>query len=188
MAKKSRDIPEVNASSMADIAFLLLIFFLVTTTIASDKGLPIMLPPKVPPTDVQIKQRNIFKVLVNSFDQLLVEEEPMRLKELRDAAKKFIMNKGANPKSSESPEKAIISLKTDRGTSYNVYIAVMDELKKAYFELRADHMGIKLEEYLELENDPDKLEANPELNKKFEDAKTAIPYQLSEAEPTNVGS
>jgi biopolymer transport protein ExbD len=186
--KKDRGVPEVNASSMADIAFLLLIFFLVTTTIASDKGLSILLPPKVPPTDVKIKQRNVFKVLVNSFDQLLVEEEPMRLKELKENAKKFIMNNGKDEKSSENPTVAIISLKTDRGTSYDVYLAVMDELKRAYFELRAEKMGITLERYLELENDPKILEADPSLNERFEKVKEEIPYQLSEAEPTNSGS
>jgi len=182
MKNKSRSAPEINASSMADIAFLLLIFFLVTTTIASDKGLSILLPPKNDQQlDIKMKERNIFKVFINSNNQLLVEEQLMSVNQVKEAAKKFISNNGRDPKSSESPQAAVISLKTDRGTKYEVYIAVMDELKKAYNELRAAYMGITLAEYLEIENDSKKQ------NAKFEEAKKAIPYQLSEAEPTNVG-
>lgn len=182
MKKKSRAVPEVNASSMADIAFLLLIFFLVTTTIASDKGLSILLPPKNDiQQDIKMKERNIFKVFVNSNNQLLVEEQLMSVDQVKEAAKKFINNNGRDPKSSESPQVAVISLKTDRGTKYEMYISVMDELKRAYNELRAAYMGVTVSEYLEIENDPKKH------NTKFEEAKKAIPYQLSEAEPTNAG-
>ncbi|GAB4199541.1 MAG: biopolymer transporter ExbD [Thermoflexibacter sp.] len=185
MARGKRGTPEVNASSMADIAFLLLIFFLVTTTIASDKGLTLRLPPKRPPDamdEVKLKDRNVFNVLVNSNNQLLVEEELMDIKRLKEEAKKFIMNNGRDERSSESPDKAVISLKHDRGTKYEVYISVMDELKKAYNELRAEYMGITVAEYLEMEND-EKKSKDPKL----EEAKQKIPYQLSEAEPTNVG-
>ena len=178
MGKKPRGVPEVNASSMADIAFLLLIFFLVTTTIASDKGLTIRLPPKRPPEaqdEIKLKDRNVFNVLVNSNNQLLVEEELMDVKNIKEEAKRFIMNNGKDEKSSESPEKAVISLKHDRGTRYEVYIHVMDELKRAYNELRA--------EYLDMENSGEKASKNPKL----EEAKLKVPYQLSEAEPTNVG-
>lgn len=187
MAKGKRSgVPEVNASSMADIAFLLLIFFLVTTTIASDKGLTLRLPPKRPPEaqdEIKLKDRNVFNVLVNSNNQLLVEEELMDIKNIREEAKRFIMNNGKDVKSSESPEKAVVSLKHDRGTKYEVYITVMDELKKAYNELRAEYMGITVAEYLDMENSSDKAAKNPKL----EEAKLKVPYQLSEAEPTNVG-
>jgi biopolymer transport protein ExbD len=181
-----RSTPEVNASSMADIAFLLLIFFLVTTTIASDKGLTLRLPPKRPPDamdEIKLKDRNVFNVLVNSNNQLLVEEELMSVKDIKEAAKRFIMNNGKDEKSSESPDKAVISLKHDRGTQYEVYINVMDELKKAYNELRAEYMGITVAEYLDSENDASNAKRNPKL----EEAKLKVPYQLSEAEPTNVG-
>lgn len=186
MGKKARGVPEVNASSMADIAFLLLIFFLVTTTIASDKGLTIRLPPKRPPEaqdEIKLKDRNVFNVLVNSNNQLLVEEELMDVKNIKEEAKRFIMNNGKDEKSSESPDKAVISLKHDRGTKYEVYINVMDELKRAYNELRAEYMGITVAEYLDMENSTEKAAKNPKL----EEAKLKIPYQLSEAEPTNVG-
>lgn len=166
MAK--RPLPEVNAGSMADIAFLLLIFFLVTTTIESDYGITRKLPP-IQDENVEppvIKERNIFKVLVNSSDELLVEDDLMELKDLREAAIAFLDNGGAgkenwskwdtssqtwgqsgklgcsyckgkrDPESSDNPDKAIISLKNDRKTSYNMYLSVQNELVAAYNELR----------------------------------------------------
>nr|WP_321234508.1 biopolymer transporter ExbD [uncultured Psychroserpens sp.] len=146
MAKRSA--PEVNAGSMADIAFLLLIFFLVTTTIPKDSGISRKLPPIEPPNeeDVVIKQKNIFTVLLNGKDQLLVEDELMELKDLRKAAIEFLdnggdgscdyCNGGKNPKSSDNPDKAIISLKNERETSYAAYISVQNELVAAYNDLR----------------------------------------------------
>jgi biopolymer transport protein ExbD len=173
---------DINAGSMADIAFLLLIFFLVTTTIASDKGIYVQLPPKKEDQqEIKLNQRNIFNVLVNSKDMMLVEEEPMELYQLKDAVKKFVTNNGADPKSSESPQKAVVSLKTDRGTSYEMYIAVVDEIKKAYNELRAEHMGISLDAYIK--GDQTKDEA---LKAKYEEARAAFPYQVSDAEPTDI--
>lgn len=145
MAKRSA--PEVNAGSMADIAFLLLIFFLVTTTIEKDSGLNRKLPPIE--EDIEppiIKQRNIFTVLLNGKDQLLVEEELMEIKDLRAAAIEFLDNNGdgtctycqgpKNASSSDNPDKAIISLKNDRETSYATYISVQNELVAAYNLLR----------------------------------------------------
>ena len=119
MARKKRNSPEVNAGSMADIAFLLLIFFLVTTTIATDKGLGIQLPPKPdpndPPPDVRFNERNLFKVLINSRDQMLVEGEPMDdVDQLRGMVRDFVLNNGRDEESSDSPLDAIVSLKTDR--------------------------------------------------------------------------
>lgn len=186
MAIDKNKTPEVNAGSMADIAFLLLIFFLVTTTIASDKGLPVLLPPKKEKDaldQIKLKDRDVFKVLVNSKNQLLVEDEPLSVKELRRKAKEFISNNGKNPELSTSPDKAVISVKTDRGTKYSIYIYVLDELKAAYNELRAEQMGIGIEEYLNY----DKKKASKDLQEKFEAAKKAFPIQISEAEPTNIG-
>ncbi|WP_298894082.1 biopolymer transporter ExbD [uncultured Psychroserpens sp.] len=145
MAKRSA--PEVNAGSMADIAFLLLIFFLVTTTIPKDSGINRKLPPiEENDEDVIIKQKNIFTVLINGKDQLLVEDELMELEDLRAAAIEFLDNGGdgscdyCNGKkdaaSSDNPDKAIISLKNERETSYKTYISVQNELVAAYNELR----------------------------------------------------
>ncbi len=184
MAKgRNRMSQEVNAGSMADIAFLLLIFFLVTTTIASDKGISVLLPPKKENQDeVKINQRNIFNIQINSKDMLLVEEEPAELENLKEKVQKFVMNNGKDEKSSESPEKAVVSLKTDRGTSYERYIAVVDELKIAYNELRAQYLGISLEEYNAL--DPKDEEQKDMLDR----SRKAIPYQVSDAEPTDLSS
>lgn len=138
--KKNRATPEVNAGSMADIAFLLLIFFLVTTTIDTDKGISIRLPPMPEDEEIQdnikLKERNVLKILVNSADQLLVDGKLITVKELKKTTKTFIDNPSQDATLAETPQKAVISLKNDRGTSYNTYIQVHNELKAAYNELR----------------------------------------------------
>src|SRR5690606_4483218 len=132
MAKRAA--PEVNAGSMADIAFLLLIFFLVTTTIPKDSGISRKLPP-IDPNETEppvIRQKNIFTVLINGRDQLMVEEELMGIKDLRAAAVEFLDNNGdgtctfcqgkRDPESSDNPtDKAVISLKTEREASYAIF-------------------------------------------------------------------
>ena len=147
MPRKS---PEVNAGSMADIAFLLLIFFLVTTTIETDSGINRKLPPMEDQIDPPIiKEKNIFTVVVNKYSQILVEEDLTDIKDLRGLAMDFLDNGGGigeeacdycqgerSPRSSDNPEKAIISLKNDRETPYKAYIAVQNELVAAYNELR----------------------------------------------------
>lgn len=152
MAKRS--IPEVNAGSMADIAFLLLIFFLVTTTIEQDNGITRKLPrwEEVPPPNPPvIKKKNIFTVVVNKNDQMLVEDELMELKDLKKAAMEFIDNGGGtsaegekcdycqgarSAESSDHPAKAIIALKNERETTYSTYVSIQNELGAAYTDLR----------------------------------------------------
>ena len=147
-----RSIPEVNAGSMADIAFLFLIFFLVTTDITSNAGIAAKLPPKIPPQEQQeppINERNLFVVLVNKQNQLLVEDKLLDIKDLRQTAKDFLDNGGGQGSdgcsycqgkkdisSSDNPTKAVISLQNDRETNYETYIAVQNELVAAYNELR----------------------------------------------------
>ena len=184
--KRDRGGAEVNASSMADIAFLLLIFFLVTTTIASDKGLALLLPPKQdpnnPPPPVKFNQRNIFKVLINSQDRLLVEDEPLTdISAIKDMVKEFVSNNGRDPLSSESPEEAVVSLKTDRGTSYETFINVLDELQGAYWELRAEKVGLTAQQYRELDQD------NPDEKELYDRGQEAYPMRISVAEPTSIG-
>ncbi|WP_020566908.1 ExbD/TolR family protein [Neolewinella persica] len=170
---------EINAGSMADIAFLLLIFFLVTTTIAEDKGILVKLPPwsDEEPDITRLKERNVYSVLVNAQNQLLVREEPMRLANLRENAKEFISNPRRMENMAESPKNAIISLKNDRGTNYETYLAVYNELKGAYDELW-DELSRKRygEPY---------SEEMPYAQRKA--IKSEIPMVLSEAEPTNFG-
>ncbi len=182
MAKSKKGTPQVNASSMADIAFLLLIFFLVTTTIASDKGIAVLLPPKIDQQDVKINERNIFNILINSKDMLLAEDEPCELEDLKAKVKAFVTNNDVDPKLSESPDKAVVSLKTDRGTSYERYIMVYDELKKAYHELRAEYLGITLEQFNALDM------KNPEHVDMYNRAKDMYKIQISDADPTDINA
>lgn len=182
MARKSsrdRMKNEINAGSMADIAFLLLIFFLVTTTIVEDKGILVKLPPwsDEEPDITQLKERNVYSVLVNAQDQLLVRGQSMQVGDLRENAKEFIMNPAKRPDLSESPKNAIISLKNDRGTSYEVYLSVYNELKGAYAELWDE---LSLARY----GEPYSEEMPFSQRKAIRDE---IPFVISEAEPTSFG-
>ena len=201
-----RKAPEVNAGSMADIAFLLLIFFLVTTTIETDSGLNRKLPPMEDVVDPPIiKERNIFTVVVNKFNHLLVEEKPLELNELRNEAVKFLDNGGGkgeeacsyclgdrNPDSSDNPEKAVISLKNDRETDYKVYIAVQNELVAAYNVLRNrefkrlnPNLGLDFVQADKIYNDPRTSIAEKErLKPLLSEVKVLFPQKLSEAEPS----
>jgi len=160
---------------MADIAFLLLIFFLVTTTMDVDTGIARKLPvldDTQEPEDMQGNARNIYEVYVNKRDKLLVEDEEMDITKLREGTKSFLNNNGSNPELSDSPDKAIISLVNSRGTSYDMYIAVQNELTAAYNELR-DEIAIKKYNlnYSELSKDKKK-----EIRKIY-------PMKISEAPP-----
>lgn len=131
-----RKAPEVNAGSMADIAFLLLIFFLVTTTILSDSGLLVKLPPFDPnPPEQDINTRNLFRVAINSQNQILVRGEMIPLAGLREEVKIFIMNPAGLPNLAKAPNTAVVSLINDRSTDYDTYLQVYNELKAAYNEL-----------------------------------------------------
>ncbi|MCL8008481.1 ExbD/TolR family protein [Gelidibacter japonicus] len=199
MAKRSA--PEVNAGSMADIAFLLLIFFLVTTTIETDTGLNRRLPPiddeKVEPPI--IRQKNIFTVLINGRNQLMVEDELMELKDLRKAAVEFLDNGGGtgedacsyckgkkDPKSSDNPDKAIISLKNERETKYGMYISVQNELVAAYNQLRdrraMELYGKTLKEMEANYNDVNWVGNKETLKERIERVKIEYPQKLSEVQ------
>ena len=193
MARNKRAIPEINAGSMADIAFLLLIFYLVTTTMDTDKGINRKLPPwdeKLVEDPPPIKERNIFTVLVNSNDQLLVEDEYLEISQLREKAMEFIDNNGDGSctyckgykvsSSSDNPDKAVISLQNDRGTSYGMYVKVQNELVAAYEDLREKYAE---EEYGKSYRGMDEEEDKDLLS----EIKKAYPQKISEAEPLNIG-
>ncbi|MEO9892007.1 biopolymer transporter ExbD [Aurantibacter sp.] len=193
--------PEVSAGSMADIAFLLLIFFLVTTTIETDAGLDRMLPPMEPPEDdVVIKQKNIFQVIVNRHGQLLVDDEVTEIKALRLKAMDFLDNNGdgtctyckgkKNPESSDNPAKAIISLKNDRETKYSTYITVQNELVGAYNDLRnreANRLFGK--DFTEMEatylDQQTPASEKEKLKEKVKQVQELFPQKLSEAETSS---
>jgi biopolymer transport protein ExbD len=180
MARKSRSVPEINAGSMADIAFLLLIFFLVTTTMDSDAGLQVKLPPwpdpsQPPPTSTQ-NNRDVLEVLINANNQLLVEKKIMKVNELNGFAKQFLTNEGRDPSMATSSKKAIISLKNDRGTGYETYVSVYNELIRAYNEVRDEAAEKKFGKPFS------KL-----TKKQKDDIKDAYPMKISEAEPVKIG-
>ncbi|MBM3434563.1 MAG: biopolymer transporter ExbD [Bacteroidetes bacterium] len=188
MASKKRAVPEINAGSMADIAFLLLIFFLVTTTMDVDKGLLVKLPPWTEESSEEqdIKEKNIFVVLVNAQNQLLIEDEYASLEDIRRLAKEFIDNNGdgscedcrglRDPNSSDNPRKAVISLQNDRGTSYKTFVTVRNELLGAYAELRNDLAERKYGRDYQSLNETDKEAVNE-----------IYPQFISEAEPVKIG-
>ncbi|MEP6261578.1 MAG: biopolymer transporter ExbD [Gillisia sp.] len=202
MARRSS--PEINAGSMADIAFLLLIFFLVTTTMETDRGISRKLPPMqdedvVPPI---IRQKNIFTVIVSRDNQLLVEDQLMELKDLRQAAVEFLDNGGGvgeeacdycqgprDPQSSDNPDKAIISLVNDRKTEYGTYISVQNELVAAYNQLRNREANRLFNmDFTQMEanfNDVNWRGNKEQLKERIEQIKTMYPQKLSEAEPKN---
>jgi biopolymer transport protein ExbD len=182
MAKKSsrdRMSNEINAGSMADIAFLLLIFFLVTTTIVEDKGILVKLPPwsDEPPPIQQLNERNVYSVLVNAQNELLIRGERMRIENLRENAKSFIANPNRRSDYAESPKNAIISLKNDRGTQYKTYIEVYNELKGAYRELWDE---LSLRKFGEPYSDDMDFAQKKAI-------RDEIPFVISEAEMTSFG-
>ena len=198
MARRSS--PEVNAGSMADIAFLLLIFFLVTTTIETDSGISRKLPPiEEDQEDVIIKQRNIFTVLLNGKDQILVEDELMVLEDVRAAAIEFLDNGGGtgedgcdyckgdrDPSSSDNPDKAIISLKNERETSYAAYISIQNELVAAYTHLRniraEDLYGEPYEEMMKNYRDVNWSGNKTKVKEKINRLRKEYPQKLSEVQ------
>lgn len=187
MAKKT---PEINATSTADIAFLLLVFFLATTTMNVDSGLYRRLPPYQPDNTEAPKyaKRNILQVLVNRNNQLAINGELADVSTLKDRTIEFILNPSNNEdlpqKEIKTVElfgpvevsKGIVSLQSDKGTSYNMYVAVQDQLTAAYNEMR-------------------NMKSNEKWGKNFdqltqeqqEAVKAVIPMAISEAEPKNIG-
>ena len=188
MAKKT---PAINSSSTADIAFLLLCYFLMTTTMGSQTGLSRRLPPmpdkeqKV--DDQKVNRRNIIIVKINSADRLLAGSEPIDVSQLKDKIREFLTNPMNDPNLPEKEEidiegfgkypvsKGVISLQNDRGTSYHAYIAVQNELVKAINELRDEFARKNYgKSFIQLSEDKQDI------------VKKAIPQNISEAEPKDV--
>ena len=200
MPSNKRKVPEVNSSSQADIAFSLLIFFLVATTMNVDTGLARMLPPMPPEDqkqeDVKVKERNMLLVLVNGAGQIMAgapgKQTLVDFRQLKDMTKEFVLNPMDDENLPEKKEKEIdlpgggkwvypvsegvVSLQTTRDTGYQIYIMGQNELTRAFNEIR-DEVSMK------------------QFNKKFADLTdeenkaltTAVPLKISEAEPRQVG-
>jgi len=178
MARKKRSTPEINAGSMADIAFLLLIFFLVTTTMDTDTGLRALLPPMPLPDQEPppFNKRNVFEIRINSGNQLLVEGELRDITQLEDLTVKFITNNGKDETLSDNPQKAIVSLQNDRGTDYDIYVQVQDRLRLAYNKVRDRAAQAKYgRNYNALTESEQKI------------IREEYPQKISEAEPKDIG-
>ena len=190
MANKKK-IQEINAGSMADIAFLLLIFFLMVTTMNTDSGIQRMLPPMTDEKQdkgVDVNERNLMLVFVDRADRIMVKGQVIHLAQLKDIAKEFILNPNDDATLPEKEvvqveglgpfpvSKGVISLQNDRGTSYSMYIKVQNELTRAYNEVRdavaTERFGKK---FMELTED------------QRQSVQKAVPQKISEAEPRNIG-
>lgn len=179
--RHSKLIPEVNAGSMADIAFLLLIFFLVTATIPKDNGINRMLPKDTNEViSIPINERNILRIMINNNNEIMLENELVALKDLKEITKNFVDNNGdescnycnglKSEDSSDNPKKAVVSLQTGKQSSYKQFIEVQDELTKAYYELRETYSQNVLKKTVD------------DLSKTdMKKVKEAYPFILSEA-------
>ena len=163
---------------LADPVNKIPVLLLLVSTANPDPGISVKLPPwsDEEPDLERLKARNVYAILVNAQDQLLVRGFPMEIEDLKEAAKEFIINPVNNPDLAEEPKKAIISLKNDRGTSYEVYLEVYNELRAAYEELWDEHAQRKYG----LPYESLKLEQKREI-------RSQIPLIISEAEPTGFG-
>ena len=193
MAKGKRKVPDINSSSTADIAFLLLIFFLITTSMDTARGLARRLPPPPEniekPDDQKVKQRNVLQIYLNMYDQLMVNGEIMNVQQLRAKTKEFIANKYNDESLPERvskdvnffgpmmiTEKHVVSLQNDRSSSYQAYIDVQNELVAAYNELRDELSQEKWgKKYSELDDEQQKA------------VREVYPQKISEAEPKKYG-
>lgn len=191
MAKKKRKVPQMNATSSADIAFMLLIFFLITTSMDTDRGLARRLPQPASKEQekVDINERNLLNIMINSQGQVLCNGQQIDIRQLKDKAKEFIENAYDDVKMPEKTEedvpffgkymihnKGVLSLQNDRTTNYQSYIDVQNELARAYNELRDEISRKKFgKPFVELEEEK-------------QDAVIKIyPQKISEAEPKTFG-
>ena len=193
---KNKKIPEINASSQADIAFTVLIFFLVVSTMDVDTGIVRVLPPMPDPNvkqeDVKVKERNLFLVFVSGSGQIMAGGKVIPIHQLKDKAKEFILNPMNDKNLPEKVEKdiempdgskwkypvseGVISLQNTRDTDYQVYIKVQNELTRAFNEVRDEVSMMKFGKKFA---DLDKPEGSV-ITK-------AVPLKISEAEPRKMG-
>ncbi len=205
----ARETPEVNGGSLADIAFLLLIFFLVTTTMDIDSGITRLLPPEPEPgqeTDIQVNKRNVLVVLINRSDRLMVGGEEMDRLDLKDKVIEFFTNPTNDPNLPVMEEteiqfppgssallppdglwkgkvsKGVISLQNDRSTTYGRYLQVQNELVAAVNELRNEFSNL----YFDKDFD-DLNTANPTEEQIEEGIRDIYKMNISESEPKNYG-
>jgi len=197
----NRNTPEINAGSMADIAFLLLIFFLVTTTLDTEVGIPKMLSEEIITPKTPVNERNVFEIAINATNEIQLENSKIvTIDELKQNIINFIDNGGAtdengkacdwckgekNSASSDHPTKAVVALQSSRNTSYNTYISVHNEINTAYADLRNDLANsLYGTSYSELVENYKKEKSNAALKNKIETIKEKYPILISDKEPS----
>ena len=193
MAKKKKKVPGLNASSTADISFILLIFFLITTSMDTDSGLARRLPQPPDPdqedAEIDVKERNVLNVRLNAAGALMINSDVSDIRELRARAKEFVKNENDLSSLPEKhvkeiellgpcyvTDKHVISVQTDRGTPYEIYFEVQNELVAAYNELREELAKAKFGRSYEYLTDEQKVAV-----------RAYYPQKISEAEPKNYG-
>jgi biopolymer transport protein ExbD len=182
--KRSQQAPQIHAGSMADIAFLLLIFFLVTAMIPNDQGINRKLPRLCPPgqnCSIDIHERNILRIAVNANQEIMVNDDLVSVNEIQELVKVFLDNNGDKscdyclgqhlPEASDNPKKAVISLQVHNKSHYSLFITVQDELTKAYYTLRAKYAMQKFNKT------PQELSVE-----ELKMVREAYPFQVSEVE------
>jgi biopolymer transport protein ExbD len=173
---------EISTSSVADIAFLLLSFFLMTTIIENDKGLYLILPEwREVSAQAPIHERNLFKVHLNSYDEVMIEGEISTLTGLKERIREFVLNNGSKPHLSDDPKSAIVSLRSDRGTSHGIFVHALDEIQGAYDEIYAERAGMSVNALLNLS------QADREKRPILEKIRREIPMNISLAQPSGSG-
>ena len=186
----SKRTPEINASRQADIAFLLLVFFLVTTTMDIDKGIHRRLPPmpeENQKTEIKINRRNTIIVRISSSNKIFVGTEQVDVSQIKDKIVDFLDNPNDDPNKPEKEvkniegfrpypvSKGVVSLQNDKGTLYATYIEVQNEIVRAVNELR---------DRFALQNFGRKFTQLDDVKQKI--VKDAVPQNISEAEPKDV--
>jgi biopolymer transport protein ExbD len=182
-SSRSTKTSKINMSSMADVAFLVIIFFWVATSIPTQKGIPMTLPKGcVWVNEVYCGPKNIMRILLNSQNQVLIDGEEMPLLEVKERVIKYAID--TEELEGRKSRYAFISLRGDRGTNFTSYLLVLDQIKAAYASVRAKELGWSEEKMLHfLEN---KENATQEEIKKYNNVVFLYPEVISEAEPTEV--
>lgn len=180
--KREREEGEINTAGLADISFLLLIFFLITTTFDTDTGIGMTLPPPLPPNQEPppVKDSNMLKVLINAQGQVLIEEKASSIQQIGREVKTHVLNRGKNPDYSATPDDALVSIKTDRQTPYRLYIDALDEVKAAYTEIH--NQAARDRGFESYQAYKQSLEAGEE-----DAIREEIPLNISIAEPQGAG-
>lgn len=175
--RKNRGSAEVNASSMADIAFLLLIFFIITSNVVNDRGTRLVLPIIQEPVPVERLKENVCVIVMNDQNELLVNDQRMDVEDLPAYVRKHILNNGKDPSLSKSPKDAVVVFKTARGSKYPAYLKLINRVQMVYFDLWAESAGVSTKAILDWD-----VDTNTDLSERLDKLREVVPYNFVIAE------